>query len=166
MARNWNPTVVIRAFAILNVALCAFGLWAATYGLARTASSVRAHYDPSQPYLLQVFYVDSAVDFICLVFGLISAVPLWQRKRGGLILCNLLFGFELLYLLAEGFLSLAGNSSHQILGDLAWSVAGAAGIGGLGLALQYVTAYPIIALIALNMAYRKLRRTQMATGAA
>jgi hypothetical protein len=150
--RKWNPRAVIRVFAILNVALCAFGLWAMTYGFARTASQVGAQYDPSEPYVLQVFYVDNAVDFICLVFGLVSALPLWRLRRGGLILCNLLFGFELLFLFTGAFLAMGMNSSHQVIGDLAWSVAGAAGIGHLGMTIQDVTLYPIIALIALNMA--------------
>lgn len=132
-----------------------------TYGFAATASNVRTHYDPTAPYLLQVFYIDNAVDFICLIFGLILAVPLWRLKRSGLLLCNLLFGFELLFTLAGAFLGLVFiNSPHQVLGNLSWSVSGAWGIGGMGLAVQYVSLYPVIALIALNKAYRKLQETQ------
>ena len=131
------------------------------FGFVATALGGRTHYDPGQPYLLQMFYLFNALDFICLVFGLVSAVPLWRLKRRGLLLCNLLFGFELLYSLANAFLQLAFlGSSSQVLKGIAMSMAGATGIGGLGLALQYVTAYPVIALIALNVAYHKLQRTQ------
>ena len=132
-----------------------------TYGFAATASSVRTHYHPGQPYLLQMFYLFNALDFICLVIGLVSAVPLWRLKRSGLFSCNLLFGFELLYFFVIAFLQLTfGGSSNQVLKGMAMSMAGATGIGGLGLALQYVTAYPVIALIALNVAYHKLQSTE------
>ena len=95
------------------------------------------------------------------MFGLVSAVPLWRLKRSGLLLCNLLFGFELLYFLGQAFLALAFiGSSNQVLKGLGSSIAGATGIGGLGLALQDITAYPIIALIALNVAYHKLRKIE------
>lgn len=154
MGRSWSAKT-IRLFAILNVVLCSFGLWAVIYGFAAGPSGVKIPYDPGQPYLPQMFYLFTAVEFMCLVAGLVSAVPLWQLKHGGLLLCNILFTFELLYLLAQSFLALVLPAS------LSSSVAGASGIGGLGLAAQYVTAYPLIALIALNLAYRRLQKTQM-----
>jgi len=131
------------------------------FGFVVTVFGARTHYDPGEPYLLQMFYLFNALDFICLVIGLVSAFPLWRLRRAGLLLCNLLFGFELLYFFANAFLQLAFlSSSSQVLKGIAMSMAGATGIGGLGLALQYVTAYPVIALIALNVAYHKLQRTE------
>lgn len=102
-----------------------------------------------------MFYLFTAVEFICLVAGLVSAVPLWRLKHGGLLLCNILFAFELLYLFAQAFLALVLPAS------LRSSIAGASGIGGLGLTPQFVTAYPVVALIALNLAYRRLQKRQM-----
>lgn len=154
--RNWNARV-IRGFAILNVGLCLFGLWALIYGFV----TIRTLNISGQPYLPQMFYLYTILDFTCLVFGLVSAVPLWRLGGSGLLLCNLLFGFELLYWTVD--MALAINfidSSNQVLRGVASSMAGATGIGGLGLALQYVTAYPVIALIALNVAYHKLQRTE------
>lgn len=156
LVRNWNARV-IRGFAILNVGLCLFGLWALIYGFHETT---KLNF-PNQPYLPQVFYLFETIEFMCLIFGLVSAVPLWRLKRSGLLLCNLLFGFELLYVLGQAFLALAFiGSSNQVLRGLGSSIAGATGIGGLGLALQDITAYPIIALIALNVAYHKLRKIE------
>lgn len=154
MRRSWSARI-IRLFAILNVVLCSFGLWAIIYSFAAAPSGVKVPYDPGQPYLSQMFYLFTAVEFICLVAGLVSAAPLWRLKHGGLLLCNILFAFELLYLLAQAFLALVLPAS------LGSSVAGAGGIGGLGLAAQYVTAYPLIALIGLNVAYRRLRRAEV-----
>ena len=113
--RNWNAKV-IRGFAILNVGLCLFGLWAMLFAFVITAFSLRTQYDPGQPYLLQMFYLFNALDFICLVIGLVSAVPLWRLGGSGLLLCNLLFGFELLYWTVD--MALAINfidSSNQVL---------------------------------------------------
>lgn len=126
-----------------------------SYMISLQALLASVPYDPGQPYLPQAFYLFTAVEFTCLVTGLVSAVPLWRLKHGGLLLCNILFAFELLYLLAQASLVLVLPAS------LSLSIAGASGIGGLGLAAQYVTGYPLIALIALNLAYRRLRRTEM-----
>jgi len=154
--RNWNARV-IRGFAVLNVGLCSFGLWAMLYGF----TDVGTVNTPGQPYLLQMFYLFTTVDFICLLFGLVSAVPLWRLRRSGLLLCNLLFGFELLFLTIGAALPASFiDSSNQVLRGVSSSIAGASGIGDIGLAPQYVTAYPVIALIALNVAYRKLHATE------
>jgi hypothetical protein len=156
MTRNWNARV-IRGFAILNVCVCALGLWSLIYGF----TLVRTLHISGQPYLPQVFYIYTTVDLICLVLGLVSAVPLWGLRRSGLLLCNLLFGFELLFwmvgsALAIGFI----DSSSQVLRGVASSIAGASGFADIGLAPQFITAYPVIALIALNVAYHKLQRME------
>jgi hypothetical protein len=52
------------------------------------------------------------------------------------------------------------DSSNQVLRGVASSMAGASGIGDIGLTPQFITAYPVIALIALNVAYHKLQRTE------
>lgn len=156
--RNW-PARVIRGVATLNVFLCATGLLLLTFGVERflKVGSV----EPDKPYLHQVFYIYSSVDFLCLVFGLVAAFLLWKLERRGLLLCNLLFGFELLSWIVGATITLVlVSSSSREFKQIGLSLAGASGIGDIGLAPQFVIAYPVLALIALNLAYHKLRNAR------
>jgi len=155
--RPWAART-IRAFAILNVLLVMFGV----YFLVRT---VLRHYglppDPAGPaYYHQAFYGRTIINLLFLIALAGGSAFLWRVGRRGLLICNIVFTGEILYFLATcAFEVLSGFAGGQIalVGD---SMATVAGTGDMGISPQVLSGYPIIALIALNVAYRKLPRAK------
>jgi hypothetical protein len=73
-------------------------------------------------------------------------------------LCNILFPTEILYF---SFPVLLWNF-FGVRGSIAQAVVVAYGVGNMGIGAQIFTGYPVIALVALNLARRKLMRASSA----
>lgn len=139
--KKW-PGKTIRGFGIA-------GLVYVTIGLAITIPDMLSFhstfpYDRQAPYLAQAYFVMSSINLAFeLALGILS-VCLIKRNVESIAFCNVLFALQILYMFAPGMLW-----GHPTIG---MSVAGATGIANVGLAAQDFTGYPLIALIALNIA--------------
>lgn len=151
-----SAAFVVRAFTVTNVLMVVVGL----YFLFDSLNGFIPERFPAAefPHFAQVYYTMTAIDLACLLALLLGTPFLWRLERRGLVICNAVFGFEILYLLGNAFLGLAlaeSGAKARLLGD---SMAAASGIGRMGTVPQIVTGYPIIGLIVLNIFYRRLSR--------
>lgn len=87
-----------------------------------------------------------------LVFG---GIRLLQLRDVGVTICNFVFLAEIFYFLIVGLLW--GHASREF----AMSVAGATGVGNMGISPQLMSGYPFMALGFLNLVRwrRNKRRT-------
>jgi len=91
----------------------------------------------------------TAINVSLLAVLVFAGVRLLQLRPRGVTLCNVLFVAEVLYFFCIPW-------SPNFPRSVSMSIAGATGVGNMGIAPQLLTAYPIIALIALSLARRKL----------
>jgi hypothetical protein len=155
--RPWAART-IRAFAIVNVLLVMFGLYL-------LVGTVLRHYglppNPSAPaYYHQAFYGRSIINLLFLLALLAGSGFLWRLKRAGLTICNAVFALEILYFVGDALLDIILWMVGGKPALFAHGLAAAGGTGNMGIGPQLLTGYPIIALIALNIAYRKLHRPE------
>jgi len=107
------------------------------------------------PYAMRVFWAMACVSMIFGVIGLISVPPLWHLDDGGRRLCNWLFGTELVYWVANSQITiLLAMSNSEWIHSLGTSMGPARASGGMATAPQFLTLYPVWALVLLNLAYR------------
>lgn len=149
--RNWEkPT--IRAFGCANLFFVAVGV----YFQVETLLSVRRHHRPiaGAPYDIQAFYVMTALDFVSLVLLAAAGLYLLSRNRRGLLLCNVVFIYEITSFIFGVLLGLGFSMAGGKWALVGMSVAAAGGIGNMGTSPQLLTGYPVIGLIVLNLARR------------
>ena len=78
-----------------------------------------------------------------------------------MILSNYVFSMEILFFVLSSLIALRlAMSSNPRAASIGMSLAAVAGIGSMGTALQFLTAYPLIALVALNLARRHMDRNR------
>jgi hypothetical protein len=148
------PTLTIRVFAVLNLLLGLEGfaamLTTVTWTLMRDAWSQ----DP--PFYAQAFYFRSAVNLVFVVLTLVGAVYLWRLDQRGWRVCKTLFIAEIAYFFLDWYdfpLIWALGKRGPLV---SMALAASAGTGNMGTTLQVITAYPVIGLITLKIAYGKL----------
>jgi hypothetical protein len=145
------PVVTFRVFGVANLLLagiCACFTFIEVISVA--ASNSR---NPSDlPYFLQAFIAMVAINLTFEIMLAVAGIRLWQTRREGLTICNVLFPLELAYFLIVAFLWSVGSPK-----GLNISVGGATGIANVPLVVQWITGYPIIALVVLNIVGRRLR---------
>jgi len=96
------------------------------------------------------------IDLACLLTLTVGSIYLWQLNRRGLRICNLVFGVEIAMFFGGG----AGLVLMMLGGRWAavgLSMGAAEGTGGLAIAPQIITAYPVLALVVLNLARGSFR---------
>ncbi|MBZ5671402.1 MAG: hypothetical protein LAO04_16935 [Acidobacteriia bacterium] len=155
--RPWAGTV-LRAFAIVNVLFATFGL----YFLAKTVLIVyvTGHHPDDLAYYPQAFYGRSIINLLFLLALLAGSAFLWRLQRRGLWICNIVFGGEILYFFATALFVFSSMFVRGKIALIGHSMAATDGTGDMGISAQLLTGYPIIALIVLNIAYRKLHRAK------
>lgn len=145
--KKWPGNVMV-GFGFANIAYAVAGL-ALQLPVMFSFHSKFAP-DPSKPYFFQAFYIMSSVEMIfCIALGIIG-VFLTMRNLKAVLWCDALFVLEVLFFVATAMLWI-----HPTLG---MSVGAATGIGGMGLVLQIITGYPVIAGIALTVVLFAARR--------
>lgn len=154
--RIW-PAMLIRTFSMLNIFLVLTGLFFLLQTALFFAARVPRPDDPAS--FAEAYYVRTVINVFCLLILLLASKPLWQLEPRGLRICNLVFAFEIAYFVTSAALGLSlelsdGGTRSQI----AASIAATGGIGNMGLSLQLITGYPVVGLIVLNIAYRKLNK--------
>ena len=139
--RRW-PGGVLVGFGIANMLYALVGLYCAIPGLL--VFYTRLEPDPQAPYIAQAFLTMTSINIVFLVCLVVTGLYLIRRTFRVILFCNVLFALEIVYFFGISMLWL-----HPHLGP---SIGAATGIGNMGIALQIMTGYPIIALIVLNIA--------------
>jgi len=146
---DW-PVLVFRVFAIANFVFAGIGLLflgSSVMGLrAANLGNTSTH-----PYFLQAFWAMTATNFVFLALLVFGGIRLLQLRTLGVIVCNGVFVAEILYFMSLGFLW-----SSAFPTTVSMSVAGATGVGSMGVSPQLLCGYPLVALISLNLARRRL----------
>jgi len=155
--RPWAART-IRAFAIVNVLLVMFGLYLLVGTVLRDYGLPP---DPTAPaYYHQAFYGKSIINLLFLIALLAGSRFLRRLERRGLWICNIVFTGEILYFLGTVAFEVFSGFAGGEIALIGFSMGAAGGTGDMGISPQTLTGYPIIALIVLNIAYRKLRRRE------
>jgi|HubBroStandDraft_6_1064221.scaffolds.fasta_scaffold739387_1 hypothetical protein len=151
--KTW-PKSVIRAVAIANVLLGGLGLYLQVDSALRFIQ--RSQLGFSTPL---VYWITASISFALTLATFLSSFFLWRTDRRALLLCNWLFGTELVYWVGGSMLDvMLVTSKYEWAHRFVMSTATASGIGNMGIAPQVLVLYPVWALILLNIAYRRLVR--------
>jgi hypothetical protein len=144
-----------RSFGVLHLIYGAVGI----YFLSQTFLRIPrwAQLD-RYPYERHAFYFDITLEILFICALIVAGVLLIQLCRPGVILSNYVFAIEIALFVAESLLSLGLAMRGGSAAAIGMSMGAVAGIGHMGTAAQFITGYPIIALVGLNIARRRLDR--------
>jgi len=143
----------IRSIGLFNVILGVSGLTLAANGLLRATPS-----SSNELFYAEVKLARLATSMLLLLALTLGGLFLLRAQRKGVSLTNVVLGVEMAYLMLSSgvglFLSMSQNQRAASIGN---AMAATAGTGNIGLAPQMIIVYPVVALIVLNLAYRRLR---------
>jgi hypothetical protein len=140
--------VVVRVIGVLNLifAILGFlfmGMSLLGYGLRQAKIKALPFYSP----YLGVFYIIFTVINLFFLIGLcITGVQLLKQAKKAIFLSSLLFICEVAYFFLLRFIGSSNIISNQ---QVSKGICGATGIGNMGLSMQLITYYPVIALVLL-----------------
>lgn len=149
--KRW-PVITARAFGIVHLGLGCLGLWWLVKGLGLVERSwVVPKY--AEPHRVVAFTVLCEINFLFLALLLTAGVLLLVRPRRGITLSLSIFWGEIAFYLAQILVTMPAAVSHGPWRDaLTSEFAG----GNMGLAPQFITGYPILALVILYIIRRKM----------
>ncbi len=150
--RDWGRTL-IRSFGIANWFYGLTGAYFLVDGLRRVH-----HFGP-RPYEAKAYYFLVTINVLFLLAIFLTGYWLILIRRRGVVYSNYVFFMEILFWVLSALVALklimSGNTTAASIG---MSLGAVAGIGNMGTNLQFLTGYPLIALIVLNLARRHLDR--------
>jgi len=153
--RDWGR-ILIRSFGICNWFFGLTGAYFLIDGLRRV------HHFGARPYEAKAYYSLVAINALFLVAIFTTGYWLILFRRRGVVFSNYVFSMEILFWVLDSLVTLklvmSGNATAVSIG---MSLGAVEGIGNMGTSLQILTAYPLIALIALNLARRHLDRKRL-----
>lgn len=147
IGRVHSSSWVTRLLGILNLIFAGVGLVALLVnfvGFQRLPSS----FTGDSPFFSRIFYPMSAVSLVLLSSLAYGGIQLLRNTPRSSAFCSVIFGLEIAIFVVFWLTWQLPFSPVSI-------VAVAGGLTNLGLALQAVTAYPVVALILLNIAQNK-----------
>ena len=157
-AVDW-PSVTYRTVAIANFLMAAAG----AFFLAQSILVVPARLgnDPTQPHFIAAFWTMVIINMSFLALLIFGSIRLFQLRTIGITICNIVFSAEIIYFFVV--LGLLWSVSSTAI---SMSVAGATGVGNMGIGPQLPCAYPLIALGCLYLArwYRRRNGPVVARG--
>jgi len=150
--RDWGRTL-IRSFGIANWFYGLTGAYFLIDGLRKV------HHFGHYPYEEKAYYLYVSVNALFLFAVFLTGYWLILIRRRGAVLSNYVFSLEILFFVLSSLVALelatSGNAAAVSVG---MSLGAVGGIGNMGTNLQFLTGYPLIALIAVNLARRHLDR--------
>ncbi len=154
--RNWGRTLV-RSFGIANWFYGLTGAYFLIDGLRRVN-----HFGLGpNPYEAKAYYFYVSINALFLSAILLTGYWLILIRRRGVVLSNYVFSMEILFFVVSSLVSLRlAMSSNPRAVSVGMSLGAMGGIGNMGTALQLLTGYPLIALVALNLARRHMDRNR------
>lgn len=146
------PKALLKLFGVLNLFFACAGFYQlgfVTFSLVSLGRYPRFG-DPSAPYVTEAFFLMTSINFIFLAVLFFAGFLLLRLRAHAVRVNNTLFVsmiiYELTLLLING-------------GALGTSIVTAFPTANVGIAPTIFTGYPILALIVLNLAHRRLRDT-------
>jgi hypothetical protein len=156
--RDWGQTL-IRSFGIANWFYGLTGAYFLVDGLRRVHHSGFLGHSGRFPYEAKQYDFLVTINAIFIFSILIIGYWLFLIRKRGVVFSNYLFSIEILFWVLNAMVSLKlGMSGNAVTAAFGMSLGAVQGIGNMGTNLQFVTAYPAIALVALNLASRHLDR--------
>jgi hypothetical protein len=156
--RDWGRRL-IRSFGIANWFYALTGAYFLVDGLWRAHHSGFLGHSGRFPYEAKQYYFLVAINATFIFSIIIVGYWLFLIRKQGVVFSNYLFSVEIIFWVLNAIaslkLSMFGNAATAAFG---MSLGAVQGIGNMGTNLQFVTAYPVIALVALNLASRHLDR--------
>jgi hypothetical protein len=154
--KSW-PAVTLRIFGVLHILMGLSGIGMVVWGCLVYAPHALAP-NPRYPYAIPFYYAYTILGLLCLVFLIGAGVGLCRLEAQGCWLSNVVLGLEIILSFAQWeailvVLPMWGDKAKGVIDTLLMT----SGIGAFD-ELQVLTGYPLIALIATNLAYRRLRR--------
>ncbi len=150
------PAVTYRVFAIGNFLAVLIGLlfllptaWSVRFGAVENA--------PTNSHFTTWFWALVSINLCFLALLVVGGVRLFQLRSSGVTICNAVFIGEIIYFLVIGFLW------HALPRPVSMGLADATGVASMGLSPQVISGYPLVALICLNLARQKRKRTHAPT---
>ncbi len=143
---NSDDSNLRRAFRIIgtaNVVIAAIGLTQLFVNVVGYVLLPASFIDQYGPFMRPRFLAMSIATGLLLVPLAYLGIQLFRRRRNAIMLCNILFTIEIVYFLV--FWRTWGLGFSPFTPQVILS-----GLFNAGLALQVVTAYPVIGLILLN----------------
>lgn len=143
------PKRVVQTFGVFHILFAVFGLYL-VLGLAgffESLDEVFKRTGSSFPYRREAYLLRTVICLTFLGAEGIAGLHLLRTRLRGVRISNVLFASMVVYFLFPW--ELFGPTVDRSMGATA-------GTGNVGITLQLVTGYPILALIALNVARRKL----------
>jgi hypothetical protein len=153
---NW-PAVIFRVFAVTNFLVAIVG----AFFLASVVPSVvvgSIGNSAEEPYFIQFYWSMTAINVCFLGLLVLGGVYLVRLEKFGVVICNVVFVAEILYF----FLGIGLLWSPAFSRPISGSAAAATGVGNMGLSPQLISAYPVIALVCLNLARWRLTAAEAA----
>ena len=146
--------VIVKVVGVFNILFGLIGIYLVADGVGRSwrhtvaATSERA-YSPSG------YYVPLIINLLFVSLLLASGILLLRARRKGVVLSNTVFLGEIGYwaFVLVVPLVLIGGESTKSLSQPIGSVA-----ANMGIAPQVLVGYPLLGLVFLNLAHRKLSR--------
>lgn len=145
------PSFVFRGFGIANFVFASLGLLflaISVFAIRERGAGIGSQY----PYFLLAFWTMTTVNLVLLTLFIFGGIRLIQLRTLGVGVCNAVFAAEIAYFMTLGILCRATSPSSVSL-----SIAAATGVGSMGLSPQLICGYPLVALIFLNLARRRLQ---------
>jgi hypothetical protein len=155
---RWPPTKLARICAGANLlfALTGFLLLLPVINLVKSGRAT--FLTPNQ---LSVYWTMTLVNVLLLTGLVVGALLVWKMRLSGFVICFLTYSLEVLYFPGITFIKMRLRaSSAGGLNALADSLGAVVGIGSVGLAPQFVTLYPCVAILMLTLAIRRLNGSQ------
>jgi hypothetical protein len=156
---SWSRRV-LRTFGALHIVMALFGVMVVASHLSGLPEELALH--PAPPHFLAFFPAVTAVSLLCLLMLGTAGVALVRADPRGVGWSNAALLLEIAWLTATvlaGYVMLVAGGPWRSPGMTEMR---AAMEGNLGLAPQAYTGYPLVALIAVNLANRRLRRISAA----
>jgi hypothetical protein len=152
--RDWGK-ILIRSFGIAN---WFFGLTGAWF-LVVTEWRVHVRHLWPDPYDAGAYYFLVTINALFVLAMFPTGYWLILIRRRGVVFSNYVFCAEILFFMLSAIIEVVlGTSRNTSVASAVKSLASMGGVGNMGTVLQILTAYPVIALIALNLARRHLDR--------
>ena len=148
------PTRVVKTFGLLHIILAILGLYLvlSIAGFFVSLPSVFKRTGDALPYETEAYLLRTVINLILLGAEGIAGLQLLRTRLSGITISNVLFAAMVVYFFLPIW-NLFGPAFSRSMGATA-------GIGNVGIGLQLICCYPVLALVALNLARRRLRDIQ------
>jgi hypothetical protein len=150
--KSWQKYVA-RAIGLSNFAMAMAGLLLMGEMPFRAAANFKSK---GEEYAVVPFYLMTFVTCLFLLALVVGGIYVWRLSRRGLVLCNIVFMAEICYWFVVYSLSIPPHLTTGSTGLNFRAGIGATGvIANLGMWPQFISLYPFLALVMLNVAYRR-----------